>query len=153
LYGENAVVSNRNRKARLMVQIANGQPSPMTDAPVHLFVLLAEDTGKGGSFRRTVSGRQQKPARVGLVDWHQIRRTHAAVICGHPARCRLLELPQPVLRPAERGKMMKPTPFATTLLGAMAFGFAASAQGLLDVNAPLIGKEAGTFTIRARATG
>jgi outer membrane protein len=48
---------------------------------------------------------------------------------------------------------MKRTLFATTLLGAMAFGFAASAQGLLDMNAPLIGKEAGAFMIRARAIG
>jgi outer membrane protein len=49
--------------------------------------------------------------------------------------------------------MMKRTLFATTLLGAMAFGFAASAQSLLDMNAPLVGKEAGTFMIRARAIG
>src|ERR1700761_3817016 len=49
--------------------------------------------------------------------------------------------------------MMKRTLFATTLLGALAFSFAASAQGLLDMNAPLVGKEAGTFMIRARAIG
>jgi outer membrane protein len=48
---------------------------------------------------------------------------------------------------------MKRTLFATTLLGAMALGLAASAQGLLDMNAPLIGKEAGAFMIRARAIG
>ena len=48
---------------------------------------------------------------------------------------------------------MKKTLFATTLLGAMVVGFAASAQGLLDMNAPLVGKEAGTFMIRARAIG
>jgi outer membrane protein len=49
--------------------------------------------------------------------------------------------------------MMKRTLFATTLLSAMAFGFAASAQGFLDMNQPLVGKEAGTFMIRARAIG
>ena len=48
---------------------------------------------------------------------------------------------------------MKRTLFATTLLSAMAFGFAASAQGFLDMNQPLVGKEAGTFMIRARAIG
>ena len=48
---------------------------------------------------------------------------------------------------------MKRTLFATTLLGAMALGFTASAQSLLDMNAPLVGKEAGTFMIRARAIG
>ena len=37
---------------------------------------------------------------------------------------------------------MKRTLFATTLLGALAFSFAASAQGLLDMNTPLVGKEA-----------
>jgi outer membrane protein len=49
--------------------------------------------------------------------------------------------------------MMKKTLFATTLLSAMALGFAASAQGLLDMNAPLVGKEAGTIMVRARAIG
>jgi outer membrane protein len=48
---------------------------------------------------------------------------------------------------------MKQTLFATTLLSAMAFSFAASAQGLLDMNAPLVGKEAGTIMVRARAIG
>ena len=48
---------------------------------------------------------------------------------------------------------MKKTLFATTLLSAMAFGFAAFAQSPLDMNAPLVGKEAGTFMIRARAIG
>ncbi|MDR3530689.1 MAG: OmpW family outer membrane protein [Rhodopila sp.] len=48
---------------------------------------------------------------------------------------------------------MKTTLFATTLLSAMAFGFAASAQSPLDMNEPLVGKEAGTFMIRARAIG
>lgn len=48
---------------------------------------------------------------------------------------------------------MKTTLFATTLLSAMALGFAASAQGLLDMNAPLVGKEAGTIMLRARAIG
>ena len=48
---------------------------------------------------------------------------------------------------------MKRILFASTLLGTMALGFSASAQGLLDLNAPLVGKEAGTFMIRARAIG
>jgi outer membrane protein len=49
--------------------------------------------------------------------------------------------------------MMKQTLFAATMLSAMTFGFTASAQGLLDMNAPLVGKEAGTFMLRARAVG
>jgi len=48
---------------------------------------------------------------------------------------------------------MKKTLLATTFLSAMAFGFAASAQSPLDMNAPLVGKEAGTIMIRARAIG
>ncbi len=48
---------------------------------------------------------------------------------------------------------MKKTFFAATLLGGMACGFTASAQGLVDMNQPLVGKEAGTFMIRARAIG
>lgn len=43
--------------------------------------------------------------------------------------------------------------FAATLLGAMAPGFAANAQSLLNMNEPLVGKEAGTFMVRARAIG
>jgi outer membrane protein len=49
--------------------------------------------------------------------------------------------------------MMKQTLFATTLLGALALGFAAEAQSPLDMNAPLVGKEAGTFMVRVRAIG
>jgi outer membrane protein len=49
--------------------------------------------------------------------------------------------------------MMKRTLFAATLLGAMAFGLPTAAQSILDMNAPLVGKEAGTFMIRARAIG
>jgi outer membrane protein len=48
---------------------------------------------------------------------------------------------------------MKQTLFATTLLSAMALGFAAEAQGPLDMNAPLVGKAAGTFMVRVRAIG
>jgi outer membrane protein len=48
---------------------------------------------------------------------------------------------------------MRTTLFATTMLGAMALGLAAEAQSPLDMNAPLVGKEAGTFMIRARAIG
>lgn len=48
---------------------------------------------------------------------------------------------------------MKQTLFATTLLGALALGFAAEAQSPLDMNAPLVGKEAGTFMVRVRAIG
>lgn len=48
---------------------------------------------------------------------------------------------------------MKRTLFATTLIGAIALGFAANAQTLMDMNAPLVGKEAGRFMFRARAIG
>lgn len=48
---------------------------------------------------------------------------------------------------------MKQILFATTLLSAMALGFAAEAQSPLDMNAPLVGKEAGTFMVRVRAIG
>lgn len=48
---------------------------------------------------------------------------------------------------------MKKVLFATTFLSAMAFGLAAHAQSPLDLNQPLVGKEAGTFMIRARAIG
>jgi outer membrane protein len=48
---------------------------------------------------------------------------------------------------------MKRTLFVTTLSSAMALGFAASAQGLLEMNAPLVGKEAGTIMVRVRAIG
>jgi outer membrane protein len=48
---------------------------------------------------------------------------------------------------------MKKTLFATTILSAVALGFAANAQSLLDMNAPLVGKQAGTFMVRARAIG
>lgn len=43
---------------------------------------------------------------------------------------------------------MKGQLFATTLLSAMAFGFVASAQSMLDMNQRLVGKEAGTFMVR-----
>jgi outer membrane protein len=49
--------------------------------------------------------------------------------------------------------MMKKALFAATVLTVMAFGFAASAQSPLDMNQPLVGKEAGTFMVRARAIG
>ena len=48
---------------------------------------------------------------------------------------------------------MKKLLFATTLLSALACGPAAFAQSPLDLNQPLVGKEAGTFMIRARAIG
>ena len=48
---------------------------------------------------------------------------------------------------------MKKMLFATTMLSALAFGHVASAQGLLSLNEPLVGKQAGTFMIRARAIG
>jgi outer membrane protein len=48
---------------------------------------------------------------------------------------------------------MKRTLFATNLMSAIALGFAANAQTLMDMNAPLVGKEAGTFMFRARAIG
>jgi outer membrane protein len=49
--------------------------------------------------------------------------------------------------------MMKKLLFVTTLLSGLSLGVAAEAQGPLDMNAPLVGKEAGTFMIRARAIG
>jgi outer membrane protein len=49
--------------------------------------------------------------------------------------------------------MMRKLLFATTLLSAMALGAAAEAQSPLDMNAPLVGKEAGTFMVRVRAIG
>jgi outer membrane protein len=48
---------------------------------------------------------------------------------------------------------MKKVLFATTLLSGLACGPAAFAQSPLDLNQPLVGKEAGTFMIRARAIG
>lgn len=48
---------------------------------------------------------------------------------------------------------MKHALFATTVLSAMTFGFAASAQSLFDLNEPPVGKEANTFMVRARAIG
>jgi outer membrane protein len=48
---------------------------------------------------------------------------------------------------------MKSILFATTLLGGMACGLAAFAQSPLDMNQPLVGKEAGTFMVRLRAVG
>ncbi|MFL5282960.1 MAG: OmpW/AlkL family protein [Rhodopila sp.] len=43
--------------------------------------------------------------------------------------------------------------FATTLLSAVACGSVAFAQSPLDFSQPLVGKQAGTFMIRARAIG
>ena len=48
---------------------------------------------------------------------------------------------------------MQKTLFATTLLSTMILGFAANAQSPIDMNAPLVGKAAGTFLIRVRAIG
>jgi outer membrane protein len=48
---------------------------------------------------------------------------------------------------------MKAVLFATTMLGSIALANTASAQSLLDMNAPLVGKEAGTFMLRMRAIG
>jgi outer membrane protein len=48
---------------------------------------------------------------------------------------------------------MKQALFATTLLSALTFGIAAQAQSPLDFNQPLVGKEANTFLVRARAIG
>jgi outer membrane protein len=39
------------------------------------------------------------------------------------------------------------------MLAALSAGFAAAAQSPLDLNQPLVGKEAGTFMLRARAIG
>jgi outer membrane protein len=48
---------------------------------------------------------------------------------------------------------MKSVLFATTLLSAVACGSVAFAQSPLDFSQPLVGKQAGTFMIRARAIG
>jgi len=48
---------------------------------------------------------------------------------------------------------MKRVLFAATLLSTFAYGSLAFAQSPLDMNQPLVGKEAGTFMIRARAIG
>ena len=48
---------------------------------------------------------------------------------------------------------MKKLLLATTLLTAMVSGVGAFAQSPLDMNQPLVGKEAGSFMIRARAIG
>lgn len=48
---------------------------------------------------------------------------------------------------------MKRYLFASTLLGGLALAPMAHAQGLLDFNQPLVGKQAGTFMIRTRAIG
>jgi outer membrane protein len=48
---------------------------------------------------------------------------------------------------------MKRVLFAGTMLSALAFGFTANAQSPLDMNAPPVGKQAGTFMVRARAIG
>lgn len=48
---------------------------------------------------------------------------------------------------------MKQGLFTAALLSAMAFGFAASAQDVFDLDQPGVGKEARTFMLRGRAIG
>lgn len=48
---------------------------------------------------------------------------------------------------------MNKTLLATTLLSALALGGTASAQSPLDMNAPLVGKDAGALMVRLRAIG
>ncbi len=48
---------------------------------------------------------------------------------------------------------MKKLLFTSTLLGGLALGSSAFAQSLLNFDEPLVGKQAGTFMIRARALG
>ncbi len=52
LYADNAVVTMHNGQPTLMLRIANGRTSIMSGANVRLFVLLAERTTEGVSFRR-----------------------------------------------------------------------------------------------------
>ena len=51
-YADNAVVAMRNGKPTLMVRLASGRMSIMTSANARMFVLLAEKTEEGESFRR-----------------------------------------------------------------------------------------------------
>jgi inward rectifier potassium channel len=52
VYADDAVVAMRNGKPTLMVRLASGRMSIMTSANARLFVLLAEKTDEGESFRR-----------------------------------------------------------------------------------------------------
>jgi inward rectifier potassium channel len=52
VYADDAVVSLHNGKTTLMLRLANGRMSIMSSASVRLFVLLAEQTTEGASFRR-----------------------------------------------------------------------------------------------------
>ncbi len=51
-FAEDAVIAMRNGKPTLMVRLASGRMSIMTSANARLFVLLAENTDEGDSFRR-----------------------------------------------------------------------------------------------------
>lgn len=53
LYADNAVVAMHNGLPTLMVRVANGRSSMMTDAFAQLTVLMAEQTLEGQSIRRT----------------------------------------------------------------------------------------------------
>src|SRR5689334_16681584 len=55
--------------------------------------------------------------------------------------------------PEREGVIMRHVSFATTLLSTVACGSVAFAQSPLDFSQPLVGKQAGTFMIRARAIG
>jgi inward rectifier potassium channel len=51
IYADNPVVARYNGRPALMIRIANGRATPMTNAHARLSVLLAEQTHEGQSFR------------------------------------------------------------------------------------------------------
>jgi inward rectifier potassium channel len=52
LYADDAVIATREGKPTLMLRLANGRMSIMSNANARLFVLLAERTAEGAFFRR-----------------------------------------------------------------------------------------------------
>jgi inward rectifier potassium channel len=52
LYADDAVIATRDGKPTLMLRLANGRMSIMSNANARLFVLLAEHTAEGAFFRR-----------------------------------------------------------------------------------------------------
>ncbi len=60
-YADNAVIAMRNGKPTLMVRLGSGRMSIMTSANARLFVLLAEKTEEGASFRRVHDLRLVQP--------------------------------------------------------------------------------------------
>jgi inward rectifier potassium channel len=52
LFADNAVIANYNGKPTLMVRIANGRVTMLTDARAHITVLIGEFTAEGQHYRR-----------------------------------------------------------------------------------------------------